>query len=70
MTILEVKYGTVTDVLGKKKTGWFIFENGAVGSVPYPTEEKANSVADDIWSIRGHREPRPRNDSASKTTGR
>ncbi len=51
MTKFEVKFGTITDALGKKRTGWFVVENGRPG-YPYETKEKAEAVMEATKQIR------------------
>jgi len=51
MTQLTVKQGSVTDALGKVRSGWLIYEDGRPG-YPYPTKEQAIKQAEGIKSIR------------------
>ena len=46
-----VKHGTVTDALGRDRTGWLIFEDGRPG-YPYATKENAVRQAKAIAAMR------------------
>jgi hypothetical protein len=51
MNSLLVKFGTIQDVLGRKRSGWIVFEDGQP-SIPYETKEKAIRSAEGLKSIR------------------
>jgi hypothetical protein len=51
MQSLTVKYGAVTDALGRKREGWLIFEDGRPG-YPYKDKDKAIRDAEALKGIR------------------
>ena len=46
-----VRHGTVTDALGRERTGWIVYEDGRP-SYPHPTKEAATTQARAIAQIR------------------
>lgn len=51
MKELVVKHGSVTDALGKTRTGWLVIEDGRSG-YPFSTKEIAIKQAEGIKAIR------------------
>jgi hypothetical protein len=51
MNSLLVKFGTIEDGLGRKRSGWIVFEDGQP-SIPHETKEKAIRSAEGLKSIR------------------